>query len=230
MPEGEEKTVRIKIIRNGPYLVSGNVPLSRKDIAPKGHGYEYRHVENFPPAEEYALCRCGHSNNAPFCDGSHEQVGFAGQERASRRDYAERAILIEGPELDLKDDNRCAYARFCHRNAGTAWDLVRRSDDPDDKKEAILAAVECPSGRLTAYEKGGNPIELEFAPSIEILNDRALRVSGPLYVKGNIPIESADGTCYEVRNRVTLCRCGHSSNKPFCDATHVTIKYKEQKK
>ena len=229
MPDGHEKKARVKIIRNGPYLVSGNVPLSRKDIVPKGQGYEYRHAQDFPLTEEYALCRCGHSNNAPFCDGSHERVGFEGRETASRSDYAERAIHIEGPELDLKDDNRCAYARFCHRNAGTAWELVRSSDDPDDRKEAIIAAIECPSGRLVPYEKDGNPIEPELEPAIEVLSDRALRVSGPLYVKGNMPIESVDGTTYEVRNRVTLCRCGHSSNKPFCDATHVTIRYKDQK-
>jgi CDGSH-type Zn-finger protein len=39
-------------------------------------------------------------------------------------------------------------------------------------------------------------------------------------VRGGITIESADGVPYEVRNRVTLCRCGRSDNKPFCDASH----------
>ena len=46
-------------------------------------------------------------------------------------------------------------------------------------------------------------------------------VSGPISVRGGIVIESADGREYEVRNRVTLCRCGQSSNKPFCDGSHV---------
>ena len=39
--------------------------------------------------------------------------------------------------------------------------------------------------------------------------------------EGRIPIQSADGTEYEVRNRATLCRCGRSHNKPFCDGTHL---------
>jgi CDGSH-type Zn-finger protein len=44
-------------------------------------------------------------------------------------------------------------------------------------------------------------------------------------VRGGIAITSADGYTYEVRNRVTLCRCGHSKNKPFCDGTHSDIDF-----
>ena len=40
------------------------------------------------------------------------------------------------------------------------------------------------------------------------------------------PIEGADGEAYEARNRVTLCRCGASNNKPFCDGKHVEINFK----
>jgi CDGSH-type Zn-finger protein len=50
---------------------------------------------------------------------------------------------------------------------------------------------------------------------------------GPLLVRGGIPVESEDGRPYEVRNRVTLCRCGHSRNKPFCDGTHDQIGFRE---
>jgi CDGSH-type Zn-finger protein len=39
-------------------------------------------------------------------------------------------------------------------------------------------------------------------------------------VRGEIPIQSADGKIYRIRNRVTLCRCGKSLNKPFCDSSH----------
>ncbi|MCL1897984.1 MAG: CDGSH iron-sulfur domain-containing protein [Micrococcales bacterium] len=44
-------------------------------------------------------------------------------------------------------------------------------------------------------------------------------------VRGPVQIVSADGENYEVRNRVDLCRCGESSNKPFCDASHVPAEY-----
>jgi D-arabinose 1-dehydrogenase-like Zn-dependent alcohol dehydrogenase len=53
----------------------------------------------------------------------------------------------------------------------------------------------------------------------------ALGCSGPLWVRGGITVESGDGTRYETRNRVTLCRCGASSNKPFCDGSHAALAF-----
>jgi Uncharacterized conserved protein len=224
---GEKK---IKIVKCGPYIVSGGVPLSEKIIVPKGHHYEFQQGREFPLQEEYALCRCGRSNNAPFCDGSHEKAGFVGAETASRAAYCDRATVQHGPDLDLLDDNRCAYARFCHREEGNVWALTSKSDDPELKREAIQAASDCPSGRLVALDEEGNPIEHEFEPSIELLQDPQEGASGPLFVKGKIPIESADGTTYELRNRVTLCRCGRSTRIPFCDATHVSVKFSDKKR
>ena len=52
-------------------------------------------------------------------------------------------------------------------------------------------------------------------------------MGGPIYVRGGIPIASLDGTPYEVRNRVALCRCGASQNKPFCDGSHVDAAFRD---
>ena len=41
------------------------------------------------------------------------------------------------------------------------------------------------------------------------------------------PITGADGHAWEVRNRVALCRCGHSKNKPFCNGAHASMKFKD---
>ncbi|MDA8441298.1 MAG: CDGSH iron-sulfur domain-containing protein [Peptococcaceae bacterium] len=221
----DEQKYKIKILQNGPYLVTGNVPLSEKIIVSKGRTKILKDGRILPQAEVYALCRCGKSQNAPFCDGSHERVGFLGTERASRENFAARADVLEGPELDLLDDNRCAYARFCHREDGNVWELTENSDIPKLRQEAIIAAVECPAGRLVPYDKSGQAIEPEYSPAIEILQDPEEGASGPIAVKGNIPLESAHGFTYEVRNRVALCRCGKSSNMPFCDATHISINY-----
>lgn len=222
------KIKKIKIANNGPYIVTGSVPLSEKLIISKGIVNEYRDGRELPQSEEYSLCRCGKSKNAPFCDGIHSAVSFDGAEIASREKYFDRAEKIEGPNLDLYDDNRCAFARFCHRDEGDAWELTENSDDPKLREEAIIAACECPTGRLVAVDKEGNAIEIEYEPSIEILQDYGEKASGPIFVKGGIPIESSDGFTYEERNRVALCRCGKSRDKPFCDATHISIRFKDK--
>lgn len=226
--ENDKKNSKIKIIKNGPYLVTGNVKLSEKIITPKEKGYVFKDGCQLPQSEHYSLCRCGKSKNPPFCDGAHIKAHFDGTETASKAKYAERATLCEGPNLDLLDDYRCALARFCHTNKGDAWELTENSDNPLFREVAIKAASECPAGRLVAVDKSGKEFEIEYEPSIDILQDPQKGVSGGIFVKGKIPIESSDGEIYEVRNRIVLCRCGESTNKPFCDATHIPIKFLDQ--
>ena len=87
-------------------------------------------------------------------------------------------------------------------------------------EQGIQEAADCPSGRLVVWDKQGNPIEPDFEPNIVITEDQH-GVLGPIWVRGGIIIESAEGLEYEVRNRVTLCACGGSDNKPFCDGDHT---------
>ncbi|MDD4571147.1 MAG: CDGSH iron-sulfur domain-containing protein [Clostridia bacterium] len=220
---------KIKIVKNGPCLICGKVPLTEKIITSYGKQYEYTEGQKLPQAETYALCRCGHSKTPPFCDGSHQQCCFDGTETASREAFVLRAKKYEGPKIDLLDDERCAFARFCHRNEGNVWELVQKSDKPGYKEAAIKAASDCPTGRLVAVDKSGVFIEPEYEPAIEILQDPETGTSGPIFVKGGIPIESADGHIYEIQNRAALCRCGESLNKPFCDAMHVRKEFKDKK-
>jgi len=226
----DRSKMNIKITENGPYLVSGNIPLFEEIITPKGHGYVWKEGRKLPQNEHYALCRCGRSKNAPFCDGTHVKIGFIGMETANTKSYSERADVLKGPELDLLDDGRCAFARFCHKEHGDVWTLTRNSNDPELKEEAIEAAKDCPAGRLLAKQKTGEILEYEHEPSIIIIQDPQKYVSGGIFVKGKIPIISSRGQTYEIRNRVTLCRCGHSHNLPFCDATHISSKYSDHGK
>ncbi|MDD1721750.1 MAG: CDGSH iron-sulfur domain-containing protein, partial [Euryarchaeota archaeon] len=109
--------------------------------------------------------------------------------------------------------------------AGGIRELTLHSDDPKARKIAIEEVANCNSGRLVALDKKtGKPIEPEFDPSIAVVEEPLRGYSGPLWVRGCIPIAAANGTTYEIRNRVTLCRCGRSSNKPFCDGSHRETK------
>lgn len=214
---------KIKITKNGPYMVSGGVPLSEQIICVDADGqcHGWKEGKKYPLQGNYALCRCGRSKNPPFCDGAHAKNKFDGTEGASRSPYLEQASEINGPGLKLTDaKDFCATARFCHRAGGT-WDLTKESSDPDARQKAVEEACDCPSGRLVAWDKKGKAIEPDFGPSIGLVEDTQAGKMGPLWVRGGIPIESEDGTTYEIRNRVTLCRCGKSSNKPFCNGSHL---------
>ncbi|MBN2753987.1 MAG: CDGSH iron-sulfur domain-containing protein [Candidatus Goldbacteria bacterium] len=215
---------KIKVCKDGPYLVTGSVPLD-KTVAEIGESDEpefWIKKEDYKTGETYSLCRCGHTKTPPFCDGSHTAKKFNGKETAGFETFEELAKTYKGPDLDLKDaEVFCASARFCHPKGGT-WHLTKKSNDPDSKKIAIEQACNCSAGRLVAYDKKtGKPIEPDFKPHISATEDPQVDASGPLWVKGGIPIESAEGKTYEIRNRVTLCRCGKSKNKPFCDGRHI---------
>ncbi|MBI2766119.1 MAG: CDGSH iron-sulfur domain-containing protein [Chloroflexi bacterium] len=49
-----------------------------------------------------------------------------------------------------------------------------------------------------------------------------IRDNGPYIVKGGVIVMDPDGNSYEVKDVIALCRCGHSSTKPFCDGSHKT--------
>lgn len=73
----------------------------------------------------------------------------------------------------------------------------------------------------------GEPYEPDYAPSLGLIEDPALGVSGGLWVRGGIPVQTQEGMAYEIRNRVVLCRCGASKNKPFCDGSHAAVKFRD---
>jgi len=215
----------IKITPDGPYLAFGIHDISEKIIIEDAHGVsiEYGQGKKFEiKSDPVALCRCGQSRNKPFCDGSHARVEFDGTETASFVPIHEQpdAEAIRGPELTLLDNQKyCAYARFCDAK-GRVWNLVQMGG-PAANKQAIHEANMCPAGRLLILDEEGNVLEDKLPPSIGVLEDRKLGVSGPLWICGAIRVESADGRNYEIRMKQTLCRCGRSDNKPFCNGAHA---------
>jgi CDGSH-type Zn-finger protein len=220
----DPKNMKVVVTKDGPYLVSGEVPLARQTIATNAEGESVGWVEGETIAtkDRYALCRCGHSATKPFCDGSHKTRGFDGTETASRAPYREQARELDGPAVVLTDAQPlCAFGRFCDAK-GKIWNVARR---PGDEARAIVEdeAGNCPAGRLVAWDRTTRQaLEPALPPSIGVVHDPAQGVGGPIWVRGGIPVTAADGTPYEVRNRVALCRCGASSNKPFCDGSHAS--------
>lgn len=230
MTEEAKNKKYIEIVDNGPYLVFGEDKIVQEIVIPDNDGasWEYQQAKEFHKPKEkcpMALCRCGCSKNMPFCDGSHEKAHWNGRETASFEPILDGAEEIKGPNLTLCDnENYCAYERFCDAK-GRVWNLVMEGT-PEADELTIRETCNCLAGRLMVKRNSdGKFIEPELEKSISILEDPAIECSGPICVKGGIELKSAKGKSYEVRNRQTLCRCGRSSNKPFCDGSHASIKF-----
>jgi CDGSH-type Zn-finger protein len=226
----EDSEMKVVVMKHGPYHVTGNVPLTVQVITPNGAGesWDWTQGRSLESGDEYFLCRCGQSQNKPFCDDSHVRVGFEGEETASRRPLERQSEHIDGPTMVLSDAEKyCAFARFCDPG-GKIWSLIQRTDRPEVRDLVVREANHCPAGRLVLHQKEtGKVIELPLPPSLGLVEDPAQECSGPLWVRGGVRVESQDGKAYEKRNRMTLCRCGASDNMPFCNGSHASIGFQD---
>jgi CDGSH-type Zn-finger protein len=211
---------RIVVTKNGPYRVEGGVPLLRTAIVQTERGEPVAWDEGpafETPGEVYELCRCGRSSTKPFCDSTHERIPFDGTETADRGPIAQRREAWEGEANHvLYDDlSLCTHAGFCRNVRTGVWEMVEEADDPEVRTEFAAMVKRCPSGRLAfAVLPDPEPVEPTFEPSVGVEPDASY------WIRGVVPVVSEDETPYEVRNRQTLCRCGQSRNKPFCDGSH----------
>ena len=112
---------------------------------------------------------------------------------------------------------------YCEFNDAGLSRLVTATEDTKMRSLVIAMIERCPSGALTyRIEADGPEIEPDLPQQIAVTTEITSHgpIVGPLWVTGNVPIERSDGQPFETRNRVTLCNCGHSCNKPLCDGTH----------
>jgi CDGSH-type Zn-finger protein len=221
---------KIVIQKNGPYCVYGRIPLVCKAqvVSEYGEPLTWKKEGAISTDEEpYELCRCGHSSNKPFCDGTHRKINFDGTETADTRLTAVRQIVLKGGRKIVvkRDFSLCIDSGFCGNRFTHVDKMVEHSDDTQIRAQIMAMIERCPSGSYTySLEEGAADVEpdlpAQIATTIEMTSQGP--IAGPLWVTGNIPIERADGQPIETRNRVTLCCCGLSKIKPLCDGTHRT--------
>ena len=218
---------RITVRRGGPYRVEGAIPLVRKTqvVSEFGEPLNWKKESVLTTEDTYFLCRCGHSSNKPFCDGTHRSIGFEGTESADTNTFEERQKVDErGKGIVVKSDHSlCMNSGFCGNRNTNIRKMVPRTDEPAVRAEMMAMIDRCPSGTYTyALGKDSEDIEADLpeqiAQTVEITAEGP--IEGPLWVTGYIEVERADQQPFETRNRVTLCNCGESCKKPLCDGTH----------
>ncbi len=206
----------IRVTKDGPYEVEGELPIVPKRVVTSeaGEPLTWASAAELPHGSPTTLCRCGQSSTKPFCDDTHLTVDFDGTETASSEPYWERHKTYEGLGITVhRVGALCAHASFCANRVTDWYQLLPDTADTNVRAEVIAMIEHCPSGALV-YEIDGEVIEPDLRSAVSPVED------GPLWVTGNVSIVGSDGTQLETRNRVALCRCGHSKNKPFCDGTH----------
>jgi CDGSH-type Zn-finger protein len=203
----------IEIRRNGPLRVKGEVALENS----KG--------EPVVAEAEFFLCRCGGSANKPFCDGTHKRNGFSG-DRASDGSN-DRVESFRGAAIVIHDNRSlCSHLGHCtdglpsvFREEGTPW-----IEPGGAEARSIIAAVHrCPSGALAVEAAGAIVEPAARAATIRISRD------GPYQVAGSVELLDARWGQGASRTRYTLCRCGASKNKPFCDGSHWDTQFKDER-
>ena len=222
--------MRIEVRAQGPLLVHGGVPLVRKRMisSSDGDAIHWEKTEVLETNDVYALCRCGHSSNKPFCDGVHKKIEFDGTETADTEPTADRHRIHDGTEIVVKrDGSLCMHAGFCVARTRRIPEMMADTDDSDVRAQVIGMIDRCPSGSYVyALDDKGPDIEADLPVAIAV-TEESDSIAGALWVTGGIPVQRADGEPFETRNRVTLCRCGESSIKPLCDGTHRKIEFRE---
>lgn len=213
---------KIMAVPNGPlYLINSQTPQKVENLQnSKG--------EPISKIATVALCRCGSSKNKPFCDGTHGPSGFSSENKSppqaadKRKDYSGEKIIVH--------DNRrmCSHSAECLKNLEAVFNLKERPwINPDHATvESVVDTVrKCPSGALSYSIDGVEHRDLADRKPLVIV-DR----NGPYRIQGGVELVGVENWAEGAsKEHYTLCRCGASSNKPFCDGTHLSIRFTDER-
>ena len=137
----------------------------------------------------------------------------------------EKVKEYESEELTVVwKPNLCIHSEKCYKGLSSVfnpnarpWINVLGAEDSEIKEQIDL----CPSGALTYKLKNVdmNDDKVEGAQIVEVVK------GGPLMVHGNIKVKNYDGSESSKDRLTAFCRCGASSNKPYCDGSHKQVEF-----
>jgi CDGSH-type Zn-finger protein len=207
----------IRVERDGPYTVS------------KVEHFTNWMGEELPLQPNTALCRCGQSRTKPFCDGSHTASNFSGDKDPNR--VPNRRDTYDGQQIEISDNRGiCAHSCFCTDRLASVFHVGQEpfiTPSGGRMDEIIQTVRACPSGALSYgidHREARGQVDRERPGWIEVSKDGPYRITGGIHLvneNGNDEAR-AEGSS---REHFSLCRCGHSQNKPFCSGMHWHVKF-----
>ena len=201
----------IEPVVNGPYLVKNLKDFSNS---------RSEAIETHPVME---LCSCGGSSNKPFCDGTHRKIGYSSDKAEDR--VPDRVDTYAGKKTTIYDNRGvCSSAGYCTDYSPAVFNDEQEpwiDPDADDAEKTARTIEMCPSGALSYTKDEVLYKDQDRGPAITI------EKNGPYCVVGGIELNDPKGSRSESKEHYTLCRCGASKNKPFCDGAHLDIAFKD---
>ena len=203
----------IEPVVNGPYLVKNlkDFRNSRGEV-----------VETKPVMD---LCSCGASGNKPFCDGTHKKIGLGSDKTEDRT--PDKVDTYIGKRITIHDNRGvCSLAGYCGAYSPAVFNTENEpwiDPDADDPEKTARTIRMCPSGALSYSKDEVLYKDQNREPAITI------EKNGPYCVVGGIELNDPQRSEPESKEHYTLCRCGASKNKPFCDGSHQDIDLKDDK-
>ncbi len=204
-----KKTPEIVFTKYSPYMVSDLENLYNS----KG--------ESLKVTKVISLCRCGESKRKPCCDGSHTAKGIDGEKKPGR--VKDKVHSFAGKDITIHDNRGvCSHDGACVDGLPSVFKKGRRPwIDPNGAsvKEIVDIIEKCPSGALSYTIGHITCTSLDREPAIKVAKNGPLEITGGVLLKDDMESKPQSAEHY------TLCRCGASKNKPFCDGSHFEIKF-----
>ena len=136
----------------------------------------------------------------------------------------EKIFNYESDKINISYNSKlCIHAAECANGLPSVFNPKNKpwvNPSGADADKIVEMIERCPSGALK-YERleGG----MQEKPNAE---SKVLTIpNGPLYVSGNISLNTNSGETESNETRIALCRCGQSQNKPYCDTKHLEVKF-----
>jgi CDGSH-type Zn-finger protein len=220
---------KIQPLPNGPYYLINDM---QPKVVYNLHNFKGEPLSTIVGT---ALCRCGGSKNKPFCDGTHNVIGFSSANKTLENDDMKKMVIKDkrrdypGKEITVHDNRKiCSHAAECVNNLSSVFKLGSRpwiNPDASNKNDIIHVVRRCPSGALS-YSIDGveyRDTEEQRNPTVTVLKNGPYHITGGIELIGE-NIQFGEGASKE---HYTLCRCGASENKPFCDGAHKSSKFND---